>query len=145
MENRRPVVPGPDPERPLMMIRLRAGHERPEVWKRLFAELVRNRDCCDEVWFSTGIGFPELDRHREMSALMASHAEELRGAGIVPSLQVQTTIGHSDGLVESAGAEGKTWGSYVGVHGEECRYVNCPRQPGFLAYQEEMARIYASW
>jgi len=145
MDNRRPAVPGPDPDRPVMMIRLRFGHERPEIWGRLFEELKRYRACCDEVWFSTGIGFPELDRHRAMSALMAAHAEELRSVGIVPSLQVQTTIGHSDGLIESAGAEGKTWGSYVGVHGEECRYVNCPRQPGFLAYQEEMARIYASW
>ena len=133
-------------ESPLMMIRLRGPHTADDAqWAKTFKILRENRAACDEVWFSTGIGFPELDGHREMSALMAAHAEELRSVGIVPSLQVQTTIGHSDGLVESAGAEGKTWSSYVGVHGEECRYVNCPRQPGFLAYQEEMAKIYASW
>ena len=123
---------GPDPERPLMMIRLRLGHEDPAIWNRLFPVLKRNKECCDEVWFSTGIGIPVLDEHRRMSALMAGHAEELRRAGIIPSLQFQATLGHSDRVTAEAGAEGKTWGGYVGIHGEQCRYINCPRQPGFL-------------
>ncbi len=136
---------GPDPERPLMMIRLRIGHEKPEIWNRLFPILKKNRECCDEVWFSTGIGIPVLDEHRRMSALMAEHAQELKDAGIIPSLQFQATLGHGDGITAEAGAEGKTWGSYVGIHGEQCRYINCPRQPGFLEYMRSMAEIYAQW
>ena len=136
---------GPDPDRPLMMIRLRIGHERPEIWNRLFPILKKNRDCCDEVWFSTGIGIPPLSEHRRMSALMAEHAAELRKAGIIPSLQFQATLGHSDKITAEAGADGKTWGSYVGIHGEQCRYINCPRQPGFLDYMRGMAEIYAQW
>jgi len=136
---------GPDPERPLMMIRLRLGHEDPAIWNRLFPVLKRNKECCDEVWFSTGIGIPVLDEHRRMSALMAGHAEELRRAGIIPSLQFQATLGHSDRVTAEGGAEGKTWGSYVGIHGEQCRYINCPRQQGFLDYMREMAKIYAQW
>ncbi|MBE6385658.1 MAG: hypothetical protein E7048_08345 [Lentisphaerae bacterium] len=135
----------PDPTRPLMMMRLRAGHETPEVWNNLFPQLLENKDCCDEVWFSTGVGFPLLECHREKSRLMGEHAAVLRKAGIIPSLQFQTTIGHSDRIIASAGAEGKTWGSYVGVNGEECLFVNCPRQPGFLEYMGEMSRIYAQW
>ena len=131
--------PGPAPKRPLMMQRLRFGHEAPEIWNRLFPELKRNRECCDEVWFSTGIGFPKLEEHRRRSALMADHAKELRAIDIVPSLQFQATIGHGDFSTSEAGVEGKTWGSYVGIHGEQCRYVNCPRQPGFLDYIREMA------
>ncbi|MBO4646712.1 MAG: hypothetical protein J5806_00985 [Lentisphaeria bacterium] len=137
--------PGPDPKRPLMMQRLRIGHEAPEIWNRLFPELKRNRECCDEVWFSTGVGFPKLEEHRRRSALMAEHAKELREIGIVPSLQFQATIGHGDFTTGAAGVEGKTWGSYVGIHGEQCRYVNCPRQPGFLDYMREVAKIYAQW
>ena len=49
---------GPDPERPLMMIRLSAGHAEPKIWDRLFPVLKQNRACCDEVWFSTGVGVP---------------------------------------------------------------------------------------
>ena len=135
----------PDPERPLMMIRLRAGHEKPEIWNRLFPILKHNRACCDEVWFSTGIGIPPLEEHRRMSGLMAEHAEELRGEGIIPSLQFQATLGHGDQITAEAGADGKTWGSYVGIHGEQCRYINCPRQPGFLDYMRGMAEIYAQW
>ena len=55
VEMRNPQA-APDPKRPLMMIRLRFGHEDPEIWRRTFEQLKRNRECCDEVWFSTGIG-----------------------------------------------------------------------------------------
>jgi hypothetical protein len=53
---------GPDPERPLMMIRLSAGHAEPKIWDRLFPVLKQNRACCDEVWFSTGVGVPPPKR-----------------------------------------------------------------------------------
>ncbi|MBR2373397.1 MAG: hypothetical protein IKA87_04125 [Lentisphaeria bacterium] len=135
----------PDPERPLMILRLRSGHEKKSVWERLFRQLVENKACCDEVWFSTGVGIPILEKHRKRSALMAEHAGELRRHGIVPSLQIQSTIGHSDDIIASAGADGKAWGSYVGVHGEQCKYINCPRQPGFLEYFRELSGIYAQW
>ena len=128
-----------------MMMRLRLGHEEKEIWDRLFPQLLAADGCCDEVWFSTGVGFPFLEEHRRRSCLMAEHAKELRRAGITPSLQIQTTLGHSDSCIEFAGAEGKTWGSYVGVNGEQCRYVNCPRQKGFLEYYYQLARIYAQW
>lgn len=144
MASKNPIY-GPDPNRPLMMIRLRIGHEEPEIWNRLFPVLKKNRECCDEVWFSTGIGIPPLEEHRRMSALMAQHAKELREVGIIPSLQFQATLGHSDRITAEAGAEGKTWGSYVGIHGEQCRYINCPRQPAFLEYMRGMAEIYAQW
>ena len=136
---------GPDPARPLTMMRLRSGHEKPEVWKRLFPQLVKYKECCDEVWFSTGVGIPVLDEHRRQSALMAQYAEELRKHGIIPSLQLQSTLGHSDNIIASIGAEGKTWGSYVGANGEKCQYISCPRQQGFVAYFREVAKIYAQW
>ena len=135
----------PDPERSLMIQRLRSGHEKKPVWDRLFKQLVENKACCDEVWFSTGVGIPLLEKHRKRSALMAAHAAELRKHGIVPSLQIQSTLGHSDDITASAGAEGKTWSSYVGVHGEQCKYINCPRQPGFLEYFRELSETYAQW
>ncbi|MBP5640714.1 MAG: hypothetical protein J6X55_14635 [Victivallales bacterium] len=135
----------PEPKRPIMIIRLRIGHEEPEIWRRTFRQLVENREACDEVWFSTGVGVITLEEHRRLSSLMASHAEELRQAGIIPSLQIQATLGHSDNSTEVAGVAGKTWGSYVGRQGEQCRFINCPTQPAYLDYLEEMSRIYAEW
>ena len=73
------------------------------------------------------------------------YAEQLRSVGIVPSLQFQATLGHDDSITVLEGADGKTWGGFTGRGGVECKACNCPRQPGFLAYMREMARLYASF
>lgn len=135
----------PASDRPRLIIRLRSGHEEPEVWERLFEQLKQNREICDEVWFSTGTAFPTLDEHRKKSELFARYADELRSIGIIPSLQLQATIGHSDRTFADNTLEGKTWGSYVGRNGEVTRSCNCPNQPGFLEYMAEISRIYAQW
>ena len=135
----------PAPERPLLIIRLRSGHEEPEIWKRLFEQLKRNREICDEVWFSTGTAFPKMDEHRRKSELFAAYAEQLRSIGIIPSLQLQATLGHGDRTFADNSLEGKNWGSYIGRNGEVTRSCNCPNQPIFLEYMAEVSRIYAQW
>lgn len=135
----------PDPERPLMIIRLRSGHEEPEVWRELFEELKKCRAICDEVWFSTGTAIPTLDEHRKKAELFAKYAAQLRSIGIVPSLQIQATIGHSDRTFADNSLAGKTWGSYVGRNGVATRTCNCPNQPGFIRYMAEVAKIYSQW
>ena len=135
----------PAADRPRLIIRLRSGHEEPEVWKRLIEQIKQNRAICDEVWFSTGTAFPTLDDHRKKSALFAAYAEELRALGIIPSLQLQATLGHGDRTFADNTLEGKTWGNYVGRNGEVSWSSNCPNQPGFLEYMAEVSRIYAQW
>ena len=88
----------PAADRPLMMLRFRIGQESGEIWKRTFAQLKKYPDCCDEVWFSTGLSVVPLDTHRKLSAAMAENAKQLRRIGIIPSLQFQSTIGHSDSI-----------------------------------------------
>ena len=135
----------PAPNRPLLIIRLRSGYEAPEIWERLFEQIKQCRDICDEVWFSTGIAFPAIEEHRKKSDLFAAYAAQLRSLGIVPSLQLQATIGHGDRTFADNSLEGKTWGSYIGRNGEVTRSCNCPNQPGFLEYMAEISRIYAQW
>ena len=135
----------PAPERPKLIIRLRSGHEEPEVWERLFEQIKKCREICDEVWFSTGIAFPKMDEHRRKSELFAAYAEQLRAIGIIPSLQLQATLGHGDRTFADNSLEGKTWGSYIGRNGEVTRSCNCPNQPGFIEYMAEVSRIYAQW
>ena len=130
----------------LMLMRLRGPHTADDAqWAKTFKALAANRAACDEVWFSTGIGFPQMDWHRAHAARLARYAEQLRGAGIAPSLQFQATLGHSDDLTLQEGIAGKTWGGFTGSAGVECKACNCPRQPAFLAYVREMARLYAAF
>ncbi len=130
----------------LFQIRLRAPHTASDAqWAETFRALSDNRDSCDEVWFSTGIAFPPMAWHREHTARLARYADELRRVGIAPSLQFQATLGHGDsfgGTPEEMA--GRTWSGFTGPTGVECKACNCPRQPAFLAYVREVARLYAA-
>ncbi len=130
----------------LFQIRLRAPHTANDAqWAETFRALSGNRGACDEVWFSTGIAFPPMAWHREHAARLARYAEQCRAAGIVPSLQFQATLGHGDsfgGTPEEMA--GRTWRGFTGPSGVECKACNCPRDPAFLAYVREMARLYAA-
>ena len=130
----------------LFQIRLRAPHTASDAqWAETFQALAGNRGACDEVWFSTGITFPPMAWHREHAARLARYAADLRRAGIVPSLQFQATLGHGDSFGGSPEEmAGRTWGGFTGPSGVECATCNCPRQPAFLAYVREMARLYAA-
>ena len=130
----------------LFQIRLRAPHTANDAqWAATFRALSENRGACDEVWFSTGISFPPMAWHREHAARLARYAADLRRVGIEPSLQFQATLGHGDsfsGTPEEMA--GRTWSGFTGPTGVECKACNCPRQPAFLAYVREMARLYAT-
>ena len=130
----------------LFQIRLRAPHTADDAqWAATFRALSENRGACDEVWFSTGIAFPPMAWHREHTARLARYADDLRRVGIVPSLQFQATLGHGDsfgGTPEEMA--GRTWRGFTGPTGVECKACNCPRDPAFLAYVREMARLYAA-
>ncbi len=131
---------------PTMSLRLRGPHTATdEQWRATYKAIAENPGCCDEVWFSTGIGVPPLKWHREQAARLVKAAEDLRKIGIVPSLQFQATLGHSDLLSSSEDCSAKNWTGWTGSTGVEDKYCNCPRQKGFLDYVREMARIYAAF
>lgn len=131
---------------PVMSLRLRGPHTATMAqWRKTYQAIAENPGCCDEVWFSTGIGVPPLAWHRAQAERLAQAADDLRKVGIVPSLQFQATLGHSDALSSCEDCSAKDWTGWTGSTGVEDRYCNCPRQPAFLAYIREMARIYASF
>ena len=135
-------------EYPLMMLRFTASQTADDArWATTLAALKANRGACDEVWFSTDVGIPAMEWHREHSARLVRYAAQCREAGIVPSLQIQATIGHSDGEYATAlgGTGGKSWCGFTGRNGVECRYCSCPRQKGFIDYMREMSRLYAAF
>jgi len=131
---------------PLMMIRLQGSHTASdEQWAKTFRILRENRRACDDVWLSTGQGCPSLEWVKNHARRLVGYADQLRSVGIEPSLQFQATIGHADHIfIREEGADGKTWSGFTGRGGTESRYCGCPRQPGFLAYYREAARLYAA-
>jgi len=131
---------------PFMMIRFRGPQtDGGPIWEKTAENLARHRAACDEVWFSTGIGIPPLSWHAEQSRRQAVAAEGLRKIGIMPGLQFQATLGHGDSISAMEDCSAKDWGGFTGQSGTECRRCSCPRQPGFLEYVAEAARLYAAW
>lgn len=128
--------------KPRMMLRFDVGQTSTvEQWQTMKAALAENPGCCDEVWFSTGDAYPALDWHRRHAAIVATAMEDVRKMGIVPSLQVEGTIGHSDFYVPWQSV--KDWTGWTGSTGVENKYCSCPRDRKFLAYIRGLARIYA--
>ena len=132
-------------DEPVMMLRLRMPNTiTDENWATLLSGIKENPECCEEVWFSTGVGIPPMDVHREHVERLIRAKEELKQLGIGTSVQVQMTLGHGDSLGDPESCSAKTWTGWTGSTGVEDLYCNCPRQPEFLEYIREMARLYAS-
>ena len=128
----------------LLQMRLRANDTATyEIWKSNLCAFAEHPDCCDEVWFSTGTGVPGLDWHRERADILKRAVADVRKMGIVPSLQFQATLGHGDAFGSPDMFADKRWNGWTDWKGVETQYCNCPRQPAFHAYLEEVSRIYA--
>ena len=131
---------------PLLSLRLRQTSTESETkWRDTYQAISENQGCCDEVWFATGITIPPLDFHREHAEILSKAKQDLEQQNIATALQIQMTIGHGDQLIEGIEKlfSNKTWGGWTGSTGVEAKYCNCPRQPEFLVYMQEMAAIYA--
>ena len=97
-------------DRPLMSMRLRANEcDTHETWTATFKAIAANPGCCDEIWFSTGVGAPPLEWHRQRAEILAKAVKDVKAAGIAPSLQFQATIGHGDSFVTAEMCAMKTW------------------------------------
>ena len=128
---------------PVMALRLRMPNTiSDENWATLLSGIRANPDCCDEVWFSTGISVPPLDVHRGHAERLVKAKEDLKALGIVTSMQVQMTIGHGDSFGNEDWSA-KTWTGWTGSTGVEDKCCNCPRQEDYLEYMREMVRAYA--
>ena len=131
-------------QKSVLQLRLRAPDtSSDEKWRQTFQMIADNPGCCDEVWFSTGIGVPSIEWHAENAARMMRGAEQLRGIGIAFGIQIQATIGHADDISALERTDGKAWRGWTGRDGTECRHCNCPRQPAFKDYIRKMAECYA--
>ena len=120
------------------------GDECDEEYYRHFAETVKKYPgSCDEVWFCTLMGMPELWRHERFLEKLRVYADILREAGIRVSLQVAQTIGH--GFINAAanynGAP-KDANFAVTGEGKESYGCYCIRNKAFIEYFSQVCKLY---
>ena len=130
---------------PFCALRFGYRYAQPDKWPEMRAALEKNRAAFDEVWFSTGVNFPSLAWHEEHARQCAAAADDLRKLGIVPSIEIQTIIGHSDGILASGDCSGQAWGTWVGADGSAAKRVSCPHDPRLAAYFARVGELHAAW
>ena len=89
-----------------MMLRLRPTNtDSDQSWNETFTIIKDNPGCCDEVWFSTGMGYLPEEWHEDKVERISKAMAQLAQIGVSSSLQFQMTIGHGDKF--GVGNEGK--------------------------------------
>ena len=132
-------------EVPFCALRFGSRYTQPDKWPEMRAALERNRAAFDEVWFSTGTTFPALAWHEEHARQCAAAAKDLRQLGIVPSIEIQTVIGHGDSGLVRGDCSGQDWGTMVSADGLAAKRLSCPRDPRLIAYFSRVAELHAAW
>ena len=132
---------------PVMMLRLRPTNtDTDKAWDDTYKIIRDNPGCCDQVWFSTGMGYLPEDWHKDKVERIAKAMRQLEAIGISSALQFQMTIGHGDkfGVGNEELFTEKTWTGWTGSTGVEAKFSSCPRNPKFCEHIRMVARIYAS-
>ena len=133
-------------ETPFCALRFGPAFTDPDRWPGMRAALEKNAPAFDEVWFSTGVSFPKLSWHEEHARQCAAAADDLRKLGIVPSIEIQTILGHTDAIIEEEGDNsGHDWGTMVSCEGRAAKYLGCPRDPKLRAYFARVGELNAAW
>ena len=91
----------PASDAPFAALRFGYRYTNPDKWPAMRKALEKNAGAFDEIWFSTGVSFPPLSWHEEHARQCAEAAADLRRMGIVPSIEIQTVIGHTDDILET--------------------------------------------
>ena len=130
---------------PFCALRFGFRYPPPDKWPELRAALEKNRAALDEVWFSTGVSFPPLAWHEEHARQCAVAADDLRKLGVVPSIEIQTIIGHTDPILDAGDCSGQDWGTMVSADGLAAKRLSCPQDPKLVAYFVRVAELHAAW
>jgi hypothetical protein len=132
-------------ETPFSALRFGPKFTDSDRWPEMRVALEKNKGAFDDVWFSTGVSFPSLVWHEEHARECAKAASDLRRIGIVPSIEFQTIIGHSDGILATSDCSGQDWGTMVSAEGLAAKRLSCPRDPKLAAYFVRVAELHAAW
>ena len=129
-----------------MMLSLRTGNlmtGNKEYLKKLVEEICDSGKVFDEVWIPTSYGCPSLETCKKITEDMKAALEIFKNAGIVPSIQLSRTIGHSATKIDMSGLDGKKVNRVRSVHGKVYPGKLCLNSEDFKEYVYEACKIYA--
>ena len=133
-------------EAPFCALRFGYVFTDPGRWPEMRAALEKNRKAFDEVWFSTGVSFPKMSWHEEHARRCAAAAADLRRMGVVPSIELQTVLGHTDAIIETGDVSGQNWQYLMtSCEGRPTKHIACPRDANLRAYFARVAELQAAW
>ena len=127
-----------------MHLRLWPEHHNDTVLRDALVEaLDRHEGLFDDVWFCMETSTISMQAHRASAENMGAAAEKFRNIGVEPSVQ-GISLGHSDTFrLQSSDFNPTGWNAAVGIFGNRCQGIHCPRQKGFLEYIEAAYQVYA--
>jgi len=129
-----------------ILLRLSIDHTlSDERWDKVYPTIAAHPNCCDDIWFSSGLGYPAMEVHKKNAEVIKRATEQLKEIGIKSSIQLQMTIGHGDQFNADYSKTyiAKDWSGWTGPNGVVDSCCSCPRQPKFKEYIRQMAGIYA--
>ncbi len=92
--------------------------------------------------WSMGWNLPTISEAKERVALLRPTFAALREAGLTPSINIWTTVGHGDfGRDERRRFD---WQFMVGDDGSQCKAIPCPIDPKYVAHITEVYRLFAT-
>lgn len=118
-----------------------------EFIDKLVNVIKNNPGSCDEVWFASDYGFPQLNVHEKTTDIIIEQAKKFREIGVRVSLQISNTIGHGE-YMKSTDCSGLVYdGSpvehMVGPDGTVAGYCFCWNGEHFREYVKKEMQIYA--
>ena len=92
-----------------MIFSLRLGdtaHLNQNYIDELIMTLKDSGGCFDEIWLASSYGLLSIEQCEENAKFMNITSEKFKEAGIVASMQVSRTIGHTPGSLITRGQDG---------------------------------------
>lgn len=133
-----------------MLLSLRLGeknHLNQDYIDQLLETLDRTGNCFDEAWIASSYGLLSVEQCKEQAKFMKITAEKLKKHGIVPSMQISRTIGHTD-TTHVCGADGikdLSLNLITSINGVESPGIYCWNNAQFREYIKSTTSVYTEW
>lgn len=124
-----------------------ATQKNPAFIDKLVNTIKNNPGSCDEVWFASDYGFPNLEVHEKTARTIMEQAEKFRKIGVRVSLQISNTLGHGEYMkAQDCGGliyENSKVEHLVGCDGTVAGYCFCWNGEHFRDYVVKELQAYA--
>ena len=127
--------------------RLGSSNQKDEIFtNKLINSINSNKGSCDEIWFATLYGFPNIEKHKILAKRLKKIAAMYRDNDIRVSLQLSNSLGHGEYMsrTDCSGLvyDGSPVQNIVGHDGTVARYCFCWNDDVLRDYVKEELEAY---